>query len=93
MNRTSSPKLSGWAIVLLAAAALALAGCGRKGALDLPPNTPPQAAAAASARMRTMSRLRARLACSIRIYGDRCAAGRPKGSKKSFILDPLLNCN
>ena len=28
---------SGWAIVVLSAAALALGGCGRKGPLDLPP--------------------------------------------------------
>ena len=39
----------GWALVLLSAAVLALAGCGRKAGLDLPPNASPQAAAAAQA--------------------------------------------
>ena len=29
---------SGWAIILLSVTALALAGCGRKAGLDLPPN-------------------------------------------------------
>ena len=32
------PTSSGWAIILLGVTALALAGCGRKGGLDLPPN-------------------------------------------------------
>jgi predicted small lipoprotein YifL len=36
-------------VVLLAAAALALAGCGRKGPLDLPPSASPEAVAAAQA--------------------------------------------
>ena len=35
--------------VLSSAAVLVLGGCGRKGMLALPPNTPPQAAAAAQA--------------------------------------------
>ena len=29
---------SGWAVVLVSVAALSLAGCGRKGGLDLPPS-------------------------------------------------------
>ena len=49
MNRNHRPSLSGWTIVLLSAAVLALGGCGRKGPLDLPPGTPPEAAAAAQA--------------------------------------------
>ncbi|HEX7562105.1 MAG TPA: lipoprotein, partial [Bradyrhizobium sp.] len=38
MNRISNPLSSRWAVVLLAATTLALAGCGRKGPLDLPPS-------------------------------------------------------
>src|SRR5260370_11079276 len=38
VNRNYSPRPSGWAIILLSAVALALAGCGRKGGLDLPPS-------------------------------------------------------
>src|SRR3984893_11700893 len=47
VNSNNSPTASGWTIILLSAAVLALGGCGRKGPLDLPPNTPPHAAAAA----------------------------------------------
>ena len=46
VTRCLSPLSSRWTVALLAAAALALAGCGRKGPLDLPPAaTPPTAAA------------------------------------------------
>ena len=38
MSRNLSPTRQGWAIIVLSAAVLALAGCGRKGPLDLPPN-------------------------------------------------------
>ena len=38
MNRICRPVSSRWALAVLAAATLALAGCGRKGPLDLPPN-------------------------------------------------------
>ena len=77
----------------LGAAALALGGCGRKGALDLPPNTPPQAASRGPAPMPTTSRPRASRACSIRTYGTDAPPAAAKGSKKSFILDPLLDSN
>ena len=38
---------SGWAIILLSVAALALGGCGRKGPLDLPPTAAQSSTAAA----------------------------------------------
>src|ERR1700737_980029 len=44
-----SPRASGWAIIVLSAAALALGGCGRKSGLDLPPNASSQADTAAVA--------------------------------------------
>src|SRR5258708_12062050 len=37
VNRNNSPTATGWAVILLSAAVLALGGCGRKGGLDLPP--------------------------------------------------------
>ena len=37
VNRTSGPVSAGWTLIAVAALALALAGCGRKGPLDLPP--------------------------------------------------------
>ena len=86
------PTASGWAIVLLGAAVLALGGCGRKGILDLPPNTPPQAAAAAQA---DADHVPAGSEPSVfnPYYGTDAAPAAAKGSKKSFILDPLLNSN
>jgi predicted small lipoprotein YifL len=85
---TSNYRPLGWAIILLSAAVLALGGCGRKAGLDLPPNAPPSAAAAADAdteaeRERTPGVFNPS-------YGSDAAPAAPKGSKKSFMLDPLL---
>src|ERR1700710_1145386 len=41
VNRNYRPTPSGWAIMVLGVAVLALGGCGRKGVLDLPPNASP----------------------------------------------------
>ena len=90
MNRTDSPTSSRWAIILLSAAVLALGGCGRKGGLDLPPNTPPQAAAAAQA---DADHEPAASAPSVYnpYYGSDAPPAAAKGSKKPFFLDPLLD--
>ena len=90
MNRNYRPTRQGWAIILLSAAVLALGGCGRKGALDLPPNTPPQAAAAAQA---DADHEPAASAPSVYnpYYGSDAPPAATKGSKKPFILDPLLD--
>jgi predicted small lipoprotein YifL len=92
VTRNYSPKLSGWAIVVLAAAALALGGCGRKGVLDLPPNTPPQAAAAAQENADHEPAASAPGVFNP-YHGTDAPPAATKGSKKSFILDPLLNSN
>jgi predicted small lipoprotein YifL len=86
------PTGQGWAIILLSAAVLALGGCGRKGPLDLPPNTPPQAAAAAQANA---DHEPAASAPSVYdpSYGANSSGGTPKGQKRPFVLDPLLNSN
>ena len=76
----------GWAVVLLSAVALALAGCGRKGGLDLPPSAsgapPAQTAesdpAASHGNLFNPS------------YGSDAPPQAAKGQKKAFILDPLL---
>jgi predicted small lipoprotein YifL len=90
VNRNNRPTRQGWAIILLSAAVLALGGCGRKGALDLPPNTPPQAAAAAQA---DADHEPAASAPSVYnpYYGSDAPPAATKGSKKPFILDPLLD--
>ena len=88
MNRISSPLSSRWTVVLLAAAALALAGCGRKGPLELPPNTPPEAAAAAQANADHEPAPKATVFDPS--YGTDAPPTAPKGAKKPFVLDPLL---
>ena len=86
MISVSSP--SRWAVILLATAVLALAGCGRKGPLDLPPNAagqpvvqqgePDEERAAAKGNVFDPT------------YGANGLPSTPKGSKKPFILDPIL---
>jgi predicted small lipoprotein YifL len=77
---------SGWAIILLSVTALALGGCGRKGGLDLPPNAPPQANAAPD----TETERAAQPGVFNPTYGSDASPSAPKGSKKPFILDPIL---
>ena len=85
MNRNYSPTRQGWAIILLSAAVLALGGCGRKGGLDLPPNAPSQAAADSEAEQA------ARPGAFNPSSGTDPATTAPRGRKKAFVLDPLLD--
>ena len=89
MIRNYRPTSSGWAIILLSVTALALGGCGRKGGLDLPPNAPPQAGAAVVGDTETERAAQPGVFNST--YGSEAAPAAPKGRKKPFILDPLLN--
>jgi predicted small lipoprotein YifL len=91
VNRNYRPTYQGWAIVLLSTAVLALGGCGRKGGLDLPPNTPPQAAAAAQANADHEPAESSKGSVFDPSYGSNGMPATPKGPKRSFILDPLLN--
>jgi predicted small lipoprotein YifL len=81
------PASSGWAVILLSAALLVLAGCGRKGPLDLPPS-----ATSASAAAPTDSETEAASRPSVfnPNYGTDAPPTAPKGNKRPFILDPLL---
>jgi predicted small lipoprotein YifL len=90
VNRNNSPTRQGWTIILLSAAVLTLVGCGRKGGLDLPPNTPPQAAAAAQADA-DHEPAASQPGVFNPYYGTDAAPAATKGRKKPFILDPLLN--
>ena len=89
MNRISSPVSSRWALILLATATLALAGCGRKGPLDLPPNASTPALAAAQTETEAQ-REASKPTLFDPSYGADGAPTAPRGAKKSFILDPLL---
>jgi predicted small lipoprotein YifL len=88
VNRSNSPGSSGWAIILLCATALALGGCGRKGGLDLPPTAAPQAAAPAAD---TEAQQAATPSVFNPTYGSDAQPTAPKGRKKAFVLDPLLD--
>jgi predicted small lipoprotein YifL len=89
VSRNYSPTPQGWAIIVLGVAALALGGCGRKGMLDLPPNSPapPAAAAAVDSEADQASRP----SVFNPTYGAEAAPAATKGRKKAFVLDPLLN--
>ena len=88
MNRTAGP--SRWALVVIAAATLALAGCGRKGGLDLPagaadtPGSPSASAAPSSAPA-------AKGDVFDPSYGTNAPPVAGKGQKKRIILDSLLD--
>ena len=88
MNRNYSPT-SGWAIVLLSAAVLALGGCGRKGGLDLPPNAAAQSSAAAPADSDAAAASKPSVFNPY--YGTDAPPAANKGRKKAFVLDPLLD--
>jgi predicted small lipoprotein YifL len=75
-------------LVAVAAVTLALAGCGRKGPLDLPPNA---AGPAVEQGDTDEERAAAKGTVYDPSYGANELPKTPKGNKRSFILDPLLN--
>ena len=87
--RDLRPKVSGWAIILVSAAALTLGGCGRKGPLDLPPTANANAPLAA-APTDTEAETAAKPGVFNSTYGADAPPAAAKGTKKPFILDPLL---
>jgi len=78
----------GWAVVLLSVVALSLAGCGRKVPLDLPPTASGSPAAAAATD--TEAENAAKPSVFNPTYGADAAPAAPRGTRKPFILDPLL---
>jgi predicted small lipoprotein YifL len=81
---------SGWAVVLLSVVALSFAGCGRKGGLDLPPSAnggPTTLSAAPDSETEAANKP----SVFNPTYGADAAPQASRGSKKSFILDPLLD--
>nr|WP_249149106.1 lipoprotein [Bradyrhizobium manausense] len=75
----------------MSVSALALAGCGRKGPLDLPPTA--SGASTANIAAPTDTETEAQKAPSVfnPTYGAEAAPAATKGRKKPFILDPLLD--
>lgn len=90
VNRTASPASSRWAALVLIAVTLALAGCGRKGALDLPPNALAQPAAAPAVDTEADAAANRGTLFDPSFGTDKPPAAA-KGKKRPFLLDPLLN--
>ena len=89
MTINRRPKFSGWAVLFVSAVALTLSGCGRKGPLDLPPN----ASSASTANLqRPPTDTAAEEAAKPGLFNatPESVPVAPKGSKKPFVLDPLL---
>jgi predicted small lipoprotein YifL len=93
VTRYDRPNYRRWALILAGTAALALAGCGRKGPLDLPPaassqqptaGVQPDPAATAEASKPNLFNPN---------YGSDQLPVAGKGPKRPFALDPILNSN
>jgi predicted small lipoprotein YifL len=90
VNRNLRPASSAWAVILLSMVALALAGCGRKGPLDLPPTASSPTASVAPAASDTQTEAAAKPSLFDPSYGTSAAPAAPRGKKQPFVLDPLL---
>ena len=90
VNSTSRSVSATWALFFLTAAALGLAGCGRRGELDRPSaaTEQPPAATAANDHDREAASKGSLFDPSYGMNSDPAAS---RGTKKSFILDPLLD--
>ena len=88
VNRNLCPKSSGWAVILLSMVALALAGCGRKGPLDLPPTASGPTASVAPEDPQATSATKPSLFDPS--YGTNASPSAARGKKQPFVLDPLL---
>lgn len=91
MTSKFRPAGSGWAIIVLSLTALALAGCGRKGPLDLPPNASNASTAVPSAPTDTEMETQRTPSVFNPTYGSEANPAATRGKKKPFILDPLLD--
>ena len=81
-------------MLVLCAACLTLSACGRKGPLDLPPNaSSPALASANSAPAPTDTQTEAMNKPSLfnPSYGMDAPPQATRGTKRAFILDPLLD--
>ncbi|RXG88786.1 MULTISPECIES: LPS translocon maturation chaperone LptM [Bradyrhizobium] len=91
MTSKFRPASSGWTIIVLSLTALALAGCGRKGPLDLPPTASNASTTSGAAPVDTEAETQRTPSVFNPTYGADAAPAAAKGKKKPFILDPLLD--
>ena len=85
------PTASGWAVIVLSVAALALGGCGRKGGLDLPPTSTGPNGPMAAAPTDSEAEAASKPSVFNPTYGTDAPPTAPRGKKKPFVLDPLLD--
>jgi predicted small lipoprotein YifL len=85
VTSTFRPVSMRWTLLAVAGVALALAGCGRKGPLDPPPNAPVVEQSAGEE-----TRPVAKGDVFDPSYGANELPATPKGGRRTFILDPLL---
>jgi predicted small lipoprotein YifL len=94
VRSTTSPAPLRWAALVLFAVTLALAGCGRKGPLDLPPNSaaPPPVANTGTNAVAAEGDAAANKGSFFdpSSNGTDPAPAAGKGRKRPFVLDPLL---
>ncbi len=74
---------------MLSVAALALGGCGRKAGLDLPPSAS-TANTSVAAPVDTQGEAASKPSLFSSTYGADSAPAAARGTRKSFVLDPLL---
>jgi predicted small lipoprotein YifL len=95
VNRKSSPMVSGWAAIVLSVLALTLAGCGRKGGLDAPPGAAGASGQTANAAPAAGGEQDTAANKSSSLFNASTSADSsptaPKGIKRPFVLDPLLD--
>ena len=93
VNCSTRPASRRWALLVLTVSALALAGCGRKGGLDLPPQAGVQPSAATSPVVDPDANSAANKGTAIfsTSSGDDSQPAAARGRKRAFVLDPLLD--
>jgi predicted small lipoprotein YifL len=94
VNSRNNPSFSKLTTIALIALTCALAGCGRKAGLDLPPDAPPEAKAQGQSDFAATPGLTGSQNAQSEIYRPPGSAGvptAPRGEKKRIPLDAILD--